>query len=321
MSSKVKPDTSGVLIKIVKYLILAVVLYFVYQAFASNWDEVSNFDWQINFWLLLLSIIAHLVTFALFSEVWCILMRGFGFTIKLHHSFKISYIANLGRYLPGRIWPVFGMAYLAKQLGIKEQESVTSWIIVQIFAIPSAFIVGTGALLLSPDNISMNLSSFMGIGFYIFTLAVFILSLLIIFTPELMFKLFNHFLIKIKREPINFQIKISTAIRIFVGYMICWIFYGFSFWLFIVSISGNFDLPLTGAIGTFALAYQIGYLSIFAPGGIGVREYIIKLLLTPFIGPVAVGVAIAARLWNMLTEILAALIALMIKLPKNNSVD
>ena len=308
--------TTPLYIHIIKYIVLVIVLYFVYKAFDYNWDEIKSFKWSLNYWLLLLSITAHLITLGMFSKVWCILMKGFGFTVSFPHAFKISYIANLGRYLPGRIWPVFGMAYLAKKIGIDEQYSVTSWVVVQLFAIPSAFLVGIISLFFIDTFISVSLSSFLGISFYLFAGAITIVSFMLIFFPKFVFKLFNIFLVKIKREPINFSLPIKTALKLYLGYALCWIAYGFSFWLFIVSITGNYELPIIGAIGVFALAYQIGYLAIIMPGGIGVRELVLVTLLNPFFGAAAAGIAVAARIWNMLTEITAALIAWAIKLEK-----
>ncbi|NMC43979.1 MAG: UPF0104 family protein, partial [candidate division Zixibacteria bacterium] len=58
----------------------------------------------------------------------------------------------------------------------------------------------------------------------------------------------------------------------------------------------------------------IGYLAIFAPGGIGPREAVMTLLLAPFFGPaVAAALSLASRLWLIVVEAVAALIALKIK--------
>jgi uncharacterized membrane protein YbhN (UPF0104 family) len=72
-------------------------------------------------------------------------------------------------------------------------------------------------------------------------------------------------------------------------------------------------------MGSFVVAYLIGYLAIFAPGGIGARELVLTGVLSPFIGPIAAGVAVAARLWNLLAEALAAIIALVIPMRGNGS--
>jgi uncharacterized membrane protein YbhN (UPF0104 family) len=67
---------------------------------------------------------------------------------------------------------------------------------------------------------------------------------------------------------------------------------------------------LIAAAGIYNAAYQVGYLSFFAPGGFGPRELVMGLMLTPFLGPVGPAVAVVARLWAIVLETTAALLAL-----------
>ena len=66
-------------------------------------------------------------------------------------------------------------------------------------------------------------------------------------------------------------------------------------------------------MGVFIIAYQVGYLAMFSPGGLGVRELVLSTLLMPYLGPLAAGVAVAARIWNILAEIMAFFTAWRIK--------
>jgi uncharacterized membrane protein YbhN (UPF0104 family) len=64
-------------------------------------------------------------------------------------------------------------------------------------------------------------------------------------------------------------------------------------------------------VATFGAAYLIGFLALFAPGGLGVREGIITLLLASYLpGGLPAAVAVAARLWTTAIE-LVSLIPLM----------
>jgi len=76
------------------------------------------------------------------------------------------------------------------------------------------------------------------------------------------------------------------------------------------------DIPVIAGIGSFVLAYIIGYLTFFSPGGLGARELVLTTVLSPFLGSVAVGLAVAARVWNLISEFIATAIALLIKLEK-----
>jgi uncharacterized membrane protein YbhN (UPF0104 family) len=64
---------------------------------------------------------------------------------------------------------------------------------------------------------------------------------------------------------------------------VIWILLGISLWVIMPPVSGKHFAAL--AIGTFGLSWAVGYLAIFAPGGIGVRESIIVALLAPLLNP------------------------------------
>jgi uncharacterized membrane protein YbhN (UPF0104 family) len=69
-----------------------------------------------------------------------------------------------------------------------------------------------------------------------------------------------------------------------VLYLVVWAMYGVAFWstgraLFAIPAS---DIPRY--IGVFALAWLVGLLAFFAPGGIGIREAVIAALLAGRLG-------------------------------------
>ncbi|MEW6411334.1 MAG: lysylphosphatidylglycerol synthase transmembrane domain-containing protein [Candidatus Zixiibacteriota bacterium] len=301
-------------LKVLKYILIIIVVYFAGKKLVTSWNEVITYDWVLNPYLLVLAILTHLLTFLLLAQVWCFLISGFGYRINLRTAFKISYIANLGRYIPGKVWQVFGMVYLAKKVNIKEEAAAASWGLAQMFAIPAAFLVGLVAIVWHPELLATEISRFVGTGLYVAILIVFVVSLLMIVAPNRTLLLFNVILKIFKRPPVTFQISKVTALKVYVGYFIAWAVFGLSFWLFARSIAGVIEFPVVAGIGAFVVSYQIGYLTVFSPGGLGVRELVLTSVMTAYLGPVAAGLAVASRLWNMISEIIAAIIALRIKL-------
>jgi len=315
--SPAKAGKRSPVIEIFKYVLILVVVYFVGKKVADNWSEVVTYRWTINPLLLVLSVAAHLVTFAMLSRVWCYLIAGFGYRVPFPAAFKISYIANLGRYIPGKIWPVFGMVYLARKIDVNEEAAVASWGLAQMFAIPASFLACLLMAAFQPDMFTDEIGRFAGVGVYAATAVVCLLSLLMILVPNKVLSLFNQLLKLLRRPQISFRLGKYTALQVYLGYLLSWLMFGFSFWLFLNAIIDRPQVPITGGITAFVLAYQIGYLTVFSPGGLGVRELVLTSLLVPFVGPVAAGVAVASRLWNIISEILAALVAFRIKLSGN----
>lgn len=302
------------LVKAVKLVLTLVVVYFAGEQLVGNWKDVVAYRWHLNWWLLLLSVGIHLFTFAFFAKVWCLLMKGFGYTVPFRHGFKIAYIANLGRYIPGRIWPIFGMVYVAKQMKISEAVAVASWGMALLFGMPPSFVAGFVIVLLNPEMLSSDLGRFVGIGMYMVAAATILVSLMLIFVPNKSLALANFGLKLIKRPAIEFNITKRDAIGVYVGYLIGWLCYGLAFWVFLHAVIEHPNVPFWAGIGTFIISYQIGYLAIFTPGGLGARELIMISLLTGYLGPAAAGVAVAARIWNTASDIIASAIALRLKI-------
>ena len=103
------------------------------------------------------------------------------------------------------------------------------------------------------------------------------------------------------------------ALFAFAGYVLGWTCFGLAYWLFLKSVLGDAAPSVLASIGLYNIAYQIGYLALFAPGGLGPRELVMGELLKPFVGPVGPTLAVVARLWSVLIDTSSALIALCIR--------
>ncbi len=304
--------------RLIKLVFVLLMVGLAGYQLVKHWHSVTQYDWQLNPFWLVASVIMHLITLWLFSAVWCQLISGFGYRVPVKYGFKISYITSLSRYVPGRIWPVFGMTYYARRLGIREQDSITSWAVAQLFAISVSFMVAGIGLLVRPDLMSSKLQTNLGIGVLTAAAVMLLGTIAITVVPSHTLAVLNLAMKMLRRRPITFRVSLGVSARVFFGYGLCWISYGLSFWMFTKAIAGGADLPIIPMATTFILAYQLGYLAIFTPGGVGVRELIIIEMLIPFLGPVGAGVAIAARFWNLAVEVLAFFIAVRLKMPGNS---
>ena len=92
-------------------------------------------------------------------------------------------------------------------------------------------------------------------------------------------------------------------VRLLLPFILNWIIFGLMFYAILASLYPSLSpvyIPLVS--GIFTAAWVGGYLAIFVPQGLGVRELIIVTLLA-VIGvpaPVATAAALLARLWSIL---------------------
>jgi len=300
----------------IKTALTVVVVYFAANQLLLHWEEVLSYHWEIDPLLMIVSVVAHLLTFVVLTLVWQVLMGGFGFDVPFPAAFKISYIAGLARYIPGRIWPMFGMVYYAKQARLDPKATVASWGVALLYGFPTSFLVALLSVAIHPEFMKATQTSVYSTGVWILTSLTVVMSVVLIFAPQTSLVLLNWALRLVGRPEVNLRLDKTVALKVYFGYFFGWICYGISFWLFLKSIDTHAALPVTAGVGSFVLAYQIGYLTLFSPGGLGTRELALTAMLSPFLGGIAAGVAVASRLWSLCVEIVAAGIAALIKLDK-----
>ncbi len=93
--------------------------------------------------------------------------------------------------------------------------------------------------------------------------------------------------------------------RWLAAYVLNWMLYAASFWMLVRSF--GLDAPLAPVAGAFAAAYVLGYVVVFAPAGLGVREGFLVALLTPYLGIGPSGaMAVVARIWTTILEVVPA---------------
>lgn len=242
---------------------------------------------------------AALATYLILIDSWRRVLGGYDHTLSFPVAARIWILSNFGKYLPGKFWIVAGMAVMAKEEGVRPAAAVTSAVIMQALALASGAAVGAfapGALdALGPWGAwGAGMVAAASLGGLALLQSPSALRLLQSLLPEGAPKL----------EPVR-----GNALLIgLLGNLLAWLGYGLATRWLAAGLFAAPALPVLVASGAFAVSYLAGLLALVVPGGIGVRETIFVVLLTPFIGlPAAVALAIASRILMTLIELALAL--------------
>jgi uncharacterized membrane protein YbhN (UPF0104 family) len=308
--------------RIIKLALFSAVIYFAARQLTKNWTDVVEYSWNLNYIYLSISFVLHMITLVFFSKSWCTILSALGYQVNIIQGFKISYLANLGRYIPGKFWQIFGMIYLLKKINIGKKTAFASWALSWMYGLPPAFLLSGIAALFHRDLLSGLLGGVFDKYIYIAAFLAFVIamSIVFIFVPDYSVKLLNFILRLLKKEKADFKFKKVVALRVFVIYFISWIIYGLAFYFLIKGLDTTSGVPLMIGLGSFVLAYVVGLLALFSPGGLGVRELILNSMLLPYFGSAVAGIVIAARIWSLVAEIAAAGIALLIHLKSKGEI-
>ncbi len=190
--------------RLLQIVFIGLIFYYLGRQIYLNWGTVTEYQWHLNYYYLVLSLLSVICAFFVFSSVWRLIILSLNKKVSYGKSFKIAYLANLGRYIPGKVWQMFGMIYLAKKEGVTETEAVTSIGLSQLFAIPSGMLSGLIYLSLYPSIIGLYSDNLLLItGLVIGTISLVLLSLLVVFFPRPVESVLNRLFRFVKRNPIQ----------------------------------------------------------------------------------------------------------------------
>lgn len=239
---------------------------------------------------------ASLTTYAL---LWRANLRQFGAIISALTAARIWFFSQLVRYVPGNVWHLFGRAYLAREAGVPLQPLAVSLGL-------ELFQTITAALLLAV----------LALPFW--NMPPVALPFLLLVVPLLL----AYFWTPLLNVPVGILARRSgytgdalhlrriDLLSLLPGYCLCWILYGCGVYLLATAIYPLPLMALPGIAASFAIAWVVGFLSFVTPSGLGVREGVLSFLLAALMpAPEAVLVAILARLWLTLAELLVVVAA------------
>ena len=236
--------------------------------------------------------------------VWAWLFRTAGGKAGVPQAAAAWLGSNLGRYIPGKIWQVTGLVAYVRGRGDSGATAFATLIAFQ------AAILATGAALALAV---LGARAFEGLGRW--PLIAGGLALAAALTPPVL-----RFVIRLGRRLLRETREHGDAepdgkmlCRAVVGSLLIWPLHGLGFLALLEGLVLQNTIGFQAALGVFAGSYVVGYLALVAPGGLIVREgAIIGLLAAAAAIPAgpAAALALAARLWTTVAELLSFGLAL-----------
>src|SRR5439155_1327200 len=125
----------------VQGLVTLAVVALVARSIGRNWAEFRSLHAVLTIkpvWIAG-SALAVSASYAMHIESWRRILLGWGQRIAFGAAARTWSLANLGRYVPGKVWSVAGLVVLAQRAGVQMAPAAASAFVSQALA------VGTGA--------------------------------------------------------------------------------------------------------------------------------------------------------------------------------
>lgn len=291
----------------VQLVVLALLGWALWHRLAPELARVRPEDltrWRPAPGPLLLSFALLLGVYGLTAFLWRRILRDIsGRQANARATVKVFFLAGLGRYVPGKVWAVAGMAFLAGREGLPPLGATAAAALGQI-----TFLT-TGLLFLA-----LVLPGYGGLGAGILAalagLAALVAAVVFLSASgpgaRLRHWVGHHVGERAARAfEIFDRIRPRTAILWGLGYLGAWALLGAAFTVFCAAFLPVRANALRVLAGSVAASYLAGYLVLVAPAGIGVREGVMTALLSTIMpAPAAVVVAVVSRVWFTAAEVL-----------------
>lgn len=291
---------------LVKWGLILAIFYYLINRIYKDWELVKTASFSTSTPLIIASILLLLFLFFFQVFIWQKILIDNGYSISFWKSYKIFTLSNLGRYIPGKVWQVLGMMYMAEKENIPKSVTAVSAVFVLLLSIIAGAFFVCATFLSNWDFIEK-----FHIDYFILLLPLCLFSLhprIMNFVVVLLGKIF-------KREMQTLNYNTKKLLKYLSLYFFFWLVYGVSFSLF---LSGIYPLnsikEYITIAGIYPSAFLVGYLTLIVPGGIGVREGVVAMLLSYFMPPaVASTIAILSRVWFSAVELISVLLAFRVR--------
>lgn len=289
--------------RVARLLFVLVALAFLTLALIDQREELAAFEWQISPVLLTASIVVLVGVLAGGVAIWGRVLLRFGTRVDFLPLARIWFLSSIARYIPGKVWQFVGVAEMSRSVSVSALVGITTLLVYMAISLLAAVVVGVYTI---PAAATGPFEVFIVPGRILAPLGLAFLQ------PRLLnggMQLASRLL----RRPIDrWNGSWREGLGIFILCVVQWLGFGLAFYLFLSSQAGLVtlaDLPTLTAV--YALAFAIGYLAIIAPAGFGAKEGAIVVLLGSTLGiplGVATALAVAARVWTIVAELLPALV-------------
>lgn len=267
-------------------------------ALAGRWDEVVAALRDQHPLVLLASLALCLIAVLMSFVLWRGTMATLGSDVPARRVARMFFVAQLGKYVPGSVWPVVAQMRMGREIGLPRARVGLAFLLTLGLSVLWGLVAGIVAL---PALVAQE-----GPGFAVVLLSVpLVLALLV---PRVINELLTRALKLLRRPPLDQPLSGRAIFRGSLWTLAFWFVFGLHVWVLAVGLGADPLSALPVAIGGFALAFSIGPLLVVLPAGAGVREAVLVVLLSSVLPtPEATAVALTSRGLLMATDGLLAL--------------
>src|SRR5262245_46516416 len=264
---------------VLKTAVAVAILVAVGRNFAITLSspELASFPFRLRFAFLVPAGLLYLLAHCCWASFWVRLLRSQGVHVSWYGGLRAYFVSQFGKYVPGKAWVILLRVGMLRAVGGRPLPVAVTATYETLSSMAAGALLGVLLLpwlVALPDVVSGNVVALAAIAGLPIVLGV--LNKLVVRVAQR------------SREPDAPSLPSPSPWLLAQGLLhgACgWCLLGVSLGLVIRGVVPDppaWDVPAyMGDLAAICLSYVLGFAVLVAPGGLGVREYLLKLTLTP----------------------------------------
>jgi hypothetical protein len=243
----------------------------------------------------LLSVLAAMLAT---MQAWRVLLAGLGSPLPARPAARILFVGQLGKYLPGSVWPVLAQMELGHAYHVPRHRSASASVLTMLMSLLTGLLAALVTLPWAAGATPYR---------WAFAIAP---VLLVCLHPRLLNALLGWLLRLARRPALELPLTGRVVAAALAWSLGAWVLYGLQIWLLVVRLGAPPGRAALLAVGGYAFAWSAGFLIVIAPAGAGVRDVLLVAVLGPVLGVgSATAVALMSRVLTTVGDLLGAALA------------
>lgn len=260
---------------LVGVLLVAACVWFVGQRLASEWDAAEASLRRAEPAWLVAGVVLAVLAMTSIAVGWKRVLEALGARAGLGAAVAWYYVGEIGKYLPGSLWPLVGRAELARRGGVGRGVAYQS--------------VGLSLLLLYLASVVVG-----GAVASPIVVVPFAAAAVVVLHPAV-----GNAALRVGRRVTGARLDLTlpslrTSLWLALGYVPTWLLVGTATWAIARALDPS--ARWVEVVPAAAASWLVGFLAIPVPGGVGVREATFIAAVGGLAAGVAPATAVVARL-------------------------
>ena len=292
---------SPAVVRILRLVFLVAAVGLSVYAVAARWHEVSQYLHQIGWGRVALCLPLLLAGLFCGMRAWRSILSGLGSQLPVRPSARIYFVGQLGKYIPGSIWPLLAQMELGRDHDIPRRRSAAALVIAIMVSLATGLIVTVLTIPFIDGDRYPTL----------WWLLVPIPILVALLSPRVLWGCLGRIpVLKMKSSlpPVLPNRSMAAAV---MWATLGWLSYGLHVAVLVGAFRGHgADRVAVASIGGYALAWTAGLVAFVLPAGAGARDVTLVLALSGVVATnPAIAVAVVSRAVTTVCDVGLATIA------------